>query len=278
MRLDFVNDVVTIKSEYSIVFNKDTNCITVTGEKVKEKVINTCSKDLKIFVNGSIDLVETFKDCSEVNYSIIVDENCDVNNTMIMGSNNKNINKKMEVLKGVSLNEILVDLGYNQSNISMVIDLNGEHIDCYNRVASIASNVTKNYNIRVNHIVGNSKSKLDNHGVATNSGELYFTATGSIVKNGSKSSMLQNNKIILFDEESKGEIKPLLLIDNNDVNASHAAAVGKVDDNQIFYLCSRGIDEANAKKMIALGYLIPVLEYISDETVKEEISKEIAKI
>ncbi|MBE6124427.1 MAG: SufD family Fe-S cluster assembly protein, partial [Erysipelotrichaceae bacterium] len=120
--------------------------------------------------------------------------------------------------------------------------------------------------------------KLDNHGVATLDGELYFKAIGSIVKNGMKSSMLQNNKIILFDDESKGEIKPLLLIDNNDVNASHAAAVGKVDDNQIFYLCSRGISETNAKKMIALGYLTPVLEYINDEIVKEEISNEIAKI
>ena len=278
MRIDFVKDNVTIHSEYNVVFNKDTNSVIVTGEKGKEKVINTCSKDLKIFVNGSIDLVETFRDCAMVEYSVIVDENCDVNNTMIVSVNNKDINKKIEVLKGVSLNEILVDLGNNESNISMNIDLNGEHIDCYNRVASIASGVVKNYDIKVNHNTGNSKSKLDNHGVATKDGELYFKATGSIVKNGMKSSMLQNNKIILFDEESKGEIKPLLLIDNNDVSASHAAAVGKVDDNQIFYLCSRGINEAEAKKMIALGYLIPVLEYISDESVKEEISKEIAKI
>ena len=90
--------------------------------------------------------------------------------------------------------------------------------------------------------------------------------------------MLQNNKIILFDKESKGDIEPLLLIDNNDLNASHAAAVGKVDDNQIFYLCSRGISESNAKKMIALGYLTPVLEYIKDEDVKKEVEQEIAKI
>ena len=70
----------------------------------------------------------------------------------------------------------------------------------------------------------------------------------------------------------------MLLIDNNDVNASHAAAVGKVDDNQIFYLSSRGISESNAKKMIALGYLTPVLEYINDEDVKKEISEQIANM
>ena len=278
MRLEFNGENVVITSSKNMVFNKEKNSIVVTSDASKEKTIKTTGNNLKIFINSSIDIVELFSACKDLTYSLVIDENCDVNNTMILRNNNEIINKNIESLKGVSLNEILIDLDINSSNVSMNIDLNGENIDCYNRVAAIAAGIVKKYDIRVNHNTPSSKSKLDNHGVATLNGELYFKATGSIVKNGYKSSMLQNNKIILFDKESKGDIEPLLLIDNNDVNASHAAAVGKVDDNQIFYLCSRGISESNAKKMIALGYLTPVLEYIKDEDVKKEVEQEIAKI
>jgi len=278
MRIEFNGDLVSIKSSNKLIINKDSNSVVCTSQIDKEKVIELNSKNLKLFVNDSVDIVELFSNCNDISYSLVVDENCSVNNTMILRENNYKISKKVEVLNGVSLNEILVDLNKNESNVSLNIDLNGEHIDCYNRVACIASGIRKNYDVRVNHNTPDSKSKLDNHGVATLNGELYFKATGTIAKNAINSSVLQNNKIILFDQESKGEIEPLLLIDNNDVSASHAAAVGKVDDNQIFYMCSRGINEANAKKMIALGYLVPVLEYIKDEDVKEEITKEIEKM
>ena len=278
MRIEFDGFNVKITTSKHVVFNRENNSVICMDLNAKEKVINTVARDLKLFINSSMDIVETFSNCDDLSYSMTIDEYCEVNNTIIVKDNNRNINKHIDVLGDVSLNEILVDLGESSSKVSMNIDLNGEHINCYNRVACMASSIVKNYDIRVNHNTSNSSSKLDNYGVATLNGELHFKATGSIGKECSKSSMLQNNKIILFDDESKGDIEPLLLIDNNDVNASHAAAVGKVDDNQIFYLCSRGISESNAKKMIALGYLTPVLEYIKDVKVKDDLSNIIAKI
>ena len=278
MRIEFDGINVKITTSKHVVFNRENNSVICMDLNDKEKVISTVSRNFKLFVNSDMDIVEIFSDCSGISYSMTIDEHCVVNNTIIVKDGNKDINKYIKMLNDVSLNEILVDLGNNDSNITMNIDIDGEHSSCYNRVACMASGIVKNYDIRVNHNTPSSSSKLDNYGVATSNGELYFKATGAIGKDCSKSSMLQNNKIILFDKESKGDIEPLLLIDNNDVNASHAAAVGKVDDYQIFYLCSRGISEANAKKMIALGYLTPVLEYIKDEKVKEDLGNVIAKI
>jgi Fe-S cluster assembly protein SufD len=62
----------------------------------------------------------------------------------------------------------------------------------------------------------------------------------------------------------------LLYIDEYDVLASHSAAVGKVNDEHMYYLCSRGLSEEQARGFITRGYLLPVLSYFLDESIKEK--------
>jgi Fe-S cluster assembly protein SufD len=58
---------------------------------------------------------------------------------------------------------------------------------------------------------------------------------------------------------------PILKIDNNDIVASHAAAVGTLNEDHVFYLLSRGIDIKNARKLITLGYLTNIFTEFNDE-------------
>ncbi len=62
-------------------------------------------------------------------------------------------------------------------------------------------------------------------------------------------------RVLLLDKKSSAVAEPKLEIENNEVKASHAASVGKIDDDQIFYLKSRGIDEEEAKSIIVEGFL-----------------------
>ncbi len=78
---------------------------------------------------------------------------------------------------------------------------------------------------------------------------------------------------MVFDEACKGIAKPILKIDENDIEASHAAVVGRINEDHLFYLTSRGLTEAEAKELITLGYLKPILNGFDDEEMKEEISK-----
>ena len=54
--------------------------------------------------------------------------------------------------------------------------------------------------------------------------------------------------------------------------ASHGAVVGKINDEHMFYLTSRGLSEETAKELITLGYLNPILDGFKDESIKEHIS------
>ena len=74
---------------------------------------------------------------------------------------------------------------------------------------------------------------------------------------------------MVFDEKSTGIAKPILKIDENSIEASHAAVVGKINDEHLFYLVSRGLSEAEAKELITLGYLKPILKGFQDEEVAE---------
>ena len=74
------------------------------------------------------------------------------------------------------------------------------------------------------------------------------------------------------DEFLNVTLKHCLKIDENDIEASHAAVVGKINDEHLFYLTSRGISETEAKELITFGYLKPILLGFKEEQVKEHIS------
>ena len=135
-----------------------------------------------------------------------------------------------------------------------------------------ASEDNKTFDISVNHIAPHTFARMDNYGVCKDDGKLVFSGISSI-NNGSKGSKThQNSKIMVFDALSNGIAKPILKIDENDIEASHAAIVGKINDEHLFYLTSRGLTEADAKQLITFGYLKPIMNGFIEEEIKGEIS------
>ena len=114
---------------------------------------------------------------------------------------------------------------------------------------------------------------MDNYGVCKDNSKLEFKGIGTIKKGFKQSNNHQNSKIIVFDELSNASVYPLLYIDEYDVLASHSAAVGKVNDEHMYYLCSRGLNEEQAREFITMGYLIPVLDYFLDQDIKTKAQK-----
>ena len=97
-----------------------------------------------------------------------------------------------------------------------------------------------------------------------------------IEKGAIKSKASQKIKSILFDKTSEAIANPILKIDCDDIEASHACAIGSLNDDHLFYLLSRGIALEDAKKLITYGYLNPIVNYFLDEE-KEELENLIKK-
>ena len=160
--------------------------------------------------------------------------------------------------------------GQVKGNVS--INLNKENASCDWHLASLTDSTDKKvFDVSIYHNSIGTTSHLDNYGVVRDDGKLEFSGICKIVKGSHRSKAHQNAKIMVFDKLSDGIAKPILKIDDNDIEASHAAVVGKINDEHIFYLTSRGLSVDEAKRIITLGYLKPILNGFSDEEMKKEI-------
>lgn len=117
----------------------------------------------------------------------------------------------------------------------------------------------------VTHNAKLTEGYIENYGVSNDRSSLIFEGIGKINKGMNQSVARQSNKGIVLGDVSRLEANPLLLIDEYDVVASHGAAIGKIDDEQLYYLMSRGLTLKNAERLIINGFLSPVLKLLSSE-------------
>ena len=75
----------------------------------------------------------------------------------------------------------------------------------------------------------------------------------------------------MLSDEARADANPILLIDEFEVQAGHAASVSRVDKEQLYYLMSRGLDQLQAEKLVILGFLGIVLKEISLPSVREQL-------
>jgi len=118
------------------------------------------------------------------------------------------------------------------------------------------------YKVRVvaDHRVANTFGRIVIKGVVANGARVTVDGMVKIGKEARKTDSFLEMRILLLDKKSSAVAEPKLEIENNDVRASHAATVGKIDDEQLFYLESRGVDIEEAKKLIVDGFLKEVNE------------------
>jgi Fe-S cluster assembly protein SufD len=86
----------------------------------------------------------------------------------------------------------------------------------------------------------------------------------------------QTNRNLVLSEGARAESVPNLEIETNDVRCSHASAVGPIDDDQRFYLESRGIPPEETERLIVLGFFADILGGLPARTLGERMRAEVA--
>lgn len=109
------------------------------------------------------------------------------------------------------------------------------------------------------------------HGVMRENASSVFNGIGYIKHGGTKSIANQESRVLMLSENARGDADPILLIDEDDVEAGHAASVGRVDPEQLYYLMSRGISQKEAERLVIHGFLDPVVRELPIEDVKRQL-------
>ncbi|AGE23560.1 FeS cluster assembly protein [Geobacillus sp. GHH01] len=129
----------------------------------------------------------------------------------------------------------------------------------------------QNFTTSVIHYGKHTEGHILKHGVVRDSATSIFNGIGKIEHGASKSNAEQESRVLMLSEKARGDANPILLIDEDDVMAGHAASVGRVDPIQLYYLMSRGIPRRDAERLIIHGFLAPVVEAIPIEGVKNQL-------
>ena len=201
--------------------------------------------EVNVIRDANVELVLFSKIQSRVNLNVTINENA---------------NLKINV---ISMNNQTLDV-YN-------FDLVGEYATLDMNVLTLAKNAKKEFLFNVNHFARETKSSVNNAGISFENGKNHFRVNGIIKPNMKNSDVRQITKGIILDPTGECLAEPILLIDYYDVKAYHGATIGKISDDDLFYLMSRGLTKEEAFMLIINGLLEPFVKNINNETIKEEV-------
>ncbi len=181
--------------------------------------------------------------------------------------------------RGVTYRDASIDWALGQMNDGHTVFENLTHLIGDNS-SGHAKMVTvgrgkqiQNFTTKSLHIGQDSDANILQHGVMKEGATAIFNAIGKIEHGATRSNAEQESRVLMLSEKARGDANPILLIDENDVTAGHAASVGRVDPMQMYYLMSRGISQAEAERLIIHGFLAPVVKQLPIASVREQLTE-----
>lgn len=130
---------------------------------------------------------------------------------------------------------------------------------------------------RVTNYGRHSIGHILQHGVILERSALVFNGIGHIIHGAKGADVQQESRVLMLSTKARGDANPILLIDDNEVTAGHAASVGRVDEEQLYYLMSRGLTKDVAERLVIRGFLGPVLTALPDRKVQAKLSQMIER-
>ena len=126
--------------------------------------------------------------------------------------------------------------------------------------------------VDMHHDVPHCNSRQLFKGIAGGSSRVDFYGKIIVVKDAQRTEAYQENHNILLSDGAKVDTKPQLEIYADDVKCSHGATIGRLNEEEQFYMRSRGISLEDAKVLQMISFIAPVLENITDEEQREALS------
>ena len=272
---------ILVKKGYSI--KKPLIIYHLTNEKMKSKNINL-RLDFELEENSSLKLIDFFNDITDKNFMNIF-YNFKIKNDSIL--KNYKIDKSLNQNLKYSFNNIdqeknsisetfIFSAGSNYFKNEINCNLSGEYSSAFiNGIFSLRNNQQHEIRSTVNHLVENTKSYQLIKSVLGKNSKAVYQGRIFVDSKAQKTDGYQLSKAILLDETSEFNAKPELEIYADDVKCSHGSASGSLNEDSIFYLMSRGLSFKQSKELLINGFMLDVVEKITDSEIKNLIKNTI---
>jgi len=277
----FINKIykILVKKDYSL--KKPLIVYHLTNNEIQSKNINL-RLQFQLEQNSSLRLIDFFNHNSEKNfinvfYNFELKKNAILKNYKLDRLQNKNIQYSFNNINQDenSVSEtFLLSAGSSFLKNEINCNLNGKYSSAFvNGIFSIKDNQQHEIRTTINHLVENTKSYQLIKSVLGKNSKAAYQGKIFVDQKAQKTDGYQLSRAILLDETSEFNAKPELEIYADDVKCSHGSASGSLDENSIFYLMSRGLNYQQSKELLINGFILEVIENITDIEIKDLIKK-----
>lgn len=154
------------------------------------------------------------------------------------------------------------------------VKFNGEGAECFvDGLYMLGDAQHSDTHSTIEHLVKNCKSNQTYKGVLNDKSRAVFNGKVFVAEGASGTDGYQSNKNLLLSNDARVDTKPQLEIFNDDVKCSHGATVGQLEEEELFYLLSRGLSEPLARNLLTYGFAEEVINKIKIESIKKQLDE-----
>ena len=184
--------------------------------------------------------------------------------------------RNIEVQSGQRKDMVLLVYPGVSCDIRLDVKLAGEGAEANIYGAYVCGGDEKvNIAVDMHHDLPHCNSRQLFKGIAGGKSRVDFYGKIIVAKDAQRTEAYQENHNILLSDDAKVDTKPQLEIYADDVKCSHGATIGRLNEEEQFYMRSRGISLEDAKVLQMISFIAPVLENIDDESQRETIAAEL---
>lgn len=179
---------------------------------------------------------------------------------------------RVYVGKGATFRYTTVEAGASHTAAELTVDMAGD--DSKGEIWGLYFGDGERL-VDLNYVIRQGGKRTDANmqvrGALLGKSEKKFRGTLDFIE-GSKGSVgRENEEVVLLSPEVRNRSVPVMLSHEDDVDGHHAVSVGKMDEDKLFYLMSRGLDLADAQRLVVEASFQPVLDRIPDAGLRDEI-------
>ncbi|MFL2941879.1 MAG: Fe-S cluster assembly protein SufD [Candidatus Poseidoniales archaeon] len=243
-----------------VIVTEDNSNTTIFEEfRISGKGINFVNSTMNIFMAQGANLehiiLDDYADNAYNIANVCVEQKKDSNYV----SHNFSIGKKFARR---DYNIELTETGANCDLNGLYFASNQEHIDHHTTIEHMKENCTSNEHY---------KGILDGKAVGVFNGRIH------VHPDAQKTDAIQSNQNLLLSDDAIIHTKPELEIYADDVKCTHGATVGQLDENAMFYLKTRGLNQNDARRLLMRAYAGEIIEKINDDNIRKEMMEIIVK-
>jgi Fe-S cluster assembly scaffold protein SufB len=163
------------------------------------------------------------------------------------------------------------------STVELVFDQPGVSAEII-MVYSVPAKGKLNVTTIAHHVVPNTSCLTKVRGVLHDHAVSNYVGKILIGRAAQQTSSFLDDAVLVVGNKTKNESQPILMIEADDVRASHGATTGRINTEEIYYLQTRGFAKSEAENIIEEGFLYSLLDDIADEDVRESVAKSLESV